>query len=272
MNLKFRVLTLKSVVPNLDDGVLIQLGSGSSSRNAERRGRKDSMAKRINEDEAEILIEEHLRDRGWQLTNFDVTRKRWREHLDGEEADRVFLYEGQVVAILEAKRPKKDLWAALEQAKGYARTYKKNTGRDVPLIFSSDAKIYLRQNLKANTLPEKIANFPTPSEFGEFFNPQATELYGTLRDYQRVAVSQVLGAVQAGRRRLYLQMATGTGKTITAAGVIAKLWSVGLNRRSLFLVDREALAIQTLKTKPIWAIISTWNGLQVVKKTNTEIF
>lgn len=76
------------------------------------------MAKRINEDEAEILIEEHLRDRGWQLTNFDVTRKRWREHLDGEEADRVFLYEGQVVAILEAKRQKKDLWAALEQAKG----------------------------------------------------------------------------------------------------------------------------------------------------------
>lgn len=42
-------------------------------------------------------------------------------------------------------------------------------------------------------------------------------------------------------------MATGTGKTITAAGVIAKLWSVGLNRRSLFLVDRQALAIQTLK-------------------------
>jgi len=42
-------------------------------------------------------------------------------------------------------------------------------------------------------------------------------------------------------------MATGTGKTITAAGVIAKLWSVGLIRRTLFLVDRDALAIQTVK-------------------------
>lgn len=201
----------------------------------------------INEDEAELLIEEHLRERGWNLTDFTVTRKRWRDHLDGEEADRVFLHEGQVVAILEAKKPGKDLWAALEQAKRYARTYKNNTGQDVSLLFASDGQVFLRQNLKANTLPERISQFPTPAEFGEFFRPQAVELHGTLRDYQRVAVSQVLAAVQSGRRRMYLQMATGTGKTITAAGIIAKLWSVGLIRRTLFLVDRDALAVQTVK-------------------------
>lgn len=201
----------------------------------------------INEDEAEILIEEHLRERGWKITDFETTRKRWRDHLDGEEADRVFLIDGRVVAIIEAKKPGKDLWAALEQAKGYARTYRKNTRFDVPLLFASDGQVFLRQNLKANTLPERITTFPTPAEFGEFFRPQATELHGNLRDYQRVAVSQILGAVQAGRRRMYLQMATGTGKTITAAGGIAKLWSVGLVRRSLFLVDRDALAMQTVK-------------------------
>jgi type I restriction enzyme R subunit len=201
----------------------------------------------INEDEAELLIEKHLRQRGWDVTDFTVTRKRWRDHLDGEEADRVFLHDDRLVAILEAKKPGKDLWAALDQAKRYARAYKRNTGHDVPLLFASDGKIYLRQNLKANTLPERISHFPTPAEFGEFFRPQATELHGTLRDYQRIAVSQVLGAVQAGRRRMYLQMATGTGKTITAAGIIAKLWSVGLIRRTLFLVDRDALAVQTVK-------------------------
>ena len=37
----------------------------------------------INEDEAELLIEEHLRAQGWSLTDFTLTRKRWREHLDG---------------------------------------------------------------------------------------------------------------------------------------------------------------------------------------------
>lgn len=201
----------------------------------------------INEDEAELLIEEHLRDQGWPLTDFTVTRKRWRGHLDGEEADRVFLNEGKVVAILEAKKPGRDLWAALEQAKGYTRAYKRSTGHEITLVFASDGKVFLRQNLKANTLPERIIKFPTPAEFGEILRPQALELHGTLRDYQRVAVSQVLAAAQAGRRRMYLQMATGTGKTITAAGVIAKLWSVGLIRRSLFLVDRDALAVQTVK-------------------------
>ncbi|WNC33055.1 MULTISPECIES: DEAD/DEAH box helicase family protein [unclassified Thermosynechococcus] len=203
--------------------------------------------KPINEDEAELLIEEHLRERGWNLTDFTVTRKRWREHLNGEEADRIFFHEEHLAAILEAKKPGKDLWAALEQAKRYARTYKENTGHNVPLIFASDGQIFLRQNLKANTLPERITRFPTPAEFGEFFRPQAVELHGTLRDYQRMAVSQVLAAVQAGRHRMYLQMATGTGKTITAAGIIAKLWSVGLIRRTLFLVDRDALAVQTVK-------------------------
>ena len=174
--------------------------------------------KPLNEDEAELLIEEHLRERGWNITDFAVTRKRWREHLDGEEVDRVFLREGRIVAILEAKKPDKDLWAALEQAKGYARIYKRNTAQDVPLLFASDGQIYLRQNLKANTLPERITVFPTPAEFGELFQPQASVLYGHLRDYQRIAVSQVLGGVQAGRRRMYLQMATGTGKTITPPG------------------------------------------------------
>ncbi len=41
--------------------------------------------KPINEDEAEILIEEHLRERGWNITAIALTRKRWRDHLDGEE-------------------------------------------------------------------------------------------------------------------------------------------------------------------------------------------
>lgn len=201
--------------------------------------------KSINEDEAELVIEEHLRERGWAITDFIITRKRWKEHLDNDEADRVFLHDGKVAAILEVKKPGKDLWAALEQAKSYARTYKRNTGHDVPLIFASDGKNYFRQNLKANTLPERIPKFPTLGEFNEIFRPQADVLLGTLRDYQRVAVSQVLAAAQAGRKRMYIQMATGTGKTMTGAGIIAKLWSLGLIQRALFLVDRDALAAQT---------------------------
>ena len=199
----------------------------------------------ISEKNAETLVQEHLRGQGWDLTEFSAVTRGFRDFLDGEEADFAFLLGGAPAALLEAKRPGKDLYAALEQAKGYARKYRQNGGSEIALIFASDGTTYLRQNLKANTLPEKVSGFPTPAEFREFFNPQAKLLLGTLRDYQRVAVSQVLGAIQGGRTRMYLQMATGTGKTITAAGIIAKLWSVGLLKRALFLVDRDALAAQT---------------------------
>jgi type I restriction enzyme, R subunit len=39
---------------------------------------------RINEDEAQALIEEHLRERGWEVTDLRITRNPWRDHLDGE--------------------------------------------------------------------------------------------------------------------------------------------------------------------------------------------
>jgi type I restriction enzyme R subunit len=87
---------------------------------------------------------------------------------------------------------------------------------------------------------------PTPAEFREFFFPQADILLGNLRDYQRMAVAQVVAAIQSGRSKMYIQMATGTGKTITAAGIIAKLWSIRLLRKALFLVDRDALAEQAV--------------------------
>ena len=46
---------------------------------------------------------------------------------------------------------------------------------------------------------------------------------------------------------MYLQMATASGKTITAAGIIAKLFDLGRIRKVLFLVDRDALATQTVE-------------------------
>src|ERR1700689_4930085 len=164
----------------------LSLASESEISNASGRlSLREARVQKINEDEAELLIEAHLRERGWDVTDFTVTRKRWREQLDGEEADRVFLHEGKIVAILEAKKPGRDLWAALEQAKGYTRTYKRNTGHEITVIFASDGKVFLRQNLKANTLPERVASFPTSAEFREILRPQALQLHGTLRDYQR---------------------------------------------------------------------------------------
>jgi type I site-specific restriction endonuclease len=68
----------------------------------------------INEDEGELLIEERLRAKGWNLTDFTLTRKRWPEHLNGEEVDRVFLDElGRAVDVPERHKPITDKYFAI---------------------------------------------------------------------------------------------------------------------------------------------------------------
>jgi len=65
-----------------------------------------------------------------------------------------------------------------------------------------------------------------------------------LHPYQRDAIAGVEGALLAGKRRMLVAMATGTGKTFTAIGLIYRLMKSGFARRILFLVDRRALAAQ----------------------------
>ncbi len=69
-----------------------------------------------------------------------------------------------------------------------------------------------------------------------------------LRPYQLKAVSALQRAVKDGKDRFLFEMATGTGKTLTAAAVI-KLFLHSRNaRRVLFLVDRLELEEQAKKT------------------------
>ena len=193
----------------------------------------------ISEEDARALIEEHMRKQGWDVTDFTILRR--AVSVDEGEADYVIYHDGAPAAIIEAKKPGKDLDAALEQAKGYARKIK------AFLIYSSDGYDWLFQNLRARTLPQPIPSFPTPAEFEIFFESKSPRLLGDLRPYQQASVSQVIASIRAGRRRMYLQMATASGKTITAAGIIAKLFDLGRIRKVLFLVDRDALATQTVE-------------------------
>ncbi len=67
------------------------------------------------------------------------------------------------------------------------------------------------------------------------------------RYYQENAINKVVEAVAKGNNRLLLVMATGTGKTYTAFQIIYRLWKAKKKKRILFLVDRTALAQQTMQ-------------------------
>ena len=123
----------------------------------------------ISEADAKSLIDEHLREQGWNLKDFSIIRKEYTTP-HGNSTDYIFLKEGVPFAILEAKKPGKDLYGALQQAKDYAKKFiKRNI--DIFLIFASDGKTFLKQNLKARTLPERIKKFPTPQELEEIITP-----------------------------------------------------------------------------------------------------
>ena len=68
-----------------------------------------------------------------------------------------------------------------------------------------------------------------------------------LRPYQKKAIVAIQQAVKKGSDRFLLEMATGTGKTLTAAAIIKLFLRTGNARRVLFLVDRLELEDQALK-------------------------
>lgn len=65
-----------------------------------------------------------------------------------------------------------------------------------------------------------------------------------MRDYQIEAVHSIQKAAELGKTRYLLEMATGTGKTLTCAAIIKLFLRTGNAKRVLFLVDRIELEEQ----------------------------
>ncbi|HWT55469.1 MAG TPA: DEAD/DEAH box helicase family protein, partial [Candidatus Microsaccharimonas sp.] len=68
-----------------------------------------------------------------------------------------------------------------------------------------------------------------------------------MRDYQIAAIRSIQSSAHAGKTRFLLEMATGTGKTLTCAGIIKLFLKTGNAKRVLFLVDRIELEEQAQK-------------------------
>ncbi|MGH7908738.1 MAG: DEAD/DEAH box helicase family protein [Thermodesulfobacteriota bacterium] len=68
-----------------------------------------------------------------------------------------------------------------------------------------------------------------------------------LRPYQLRAIAALQDAVRRGQTRFLFEMATGTGKTLTAAAVIKLFMRTGNAKRVLFVVDRLELENQAIK-------------------------
>ncbi|MCX6757773.1 MAG: DEAD/DEAH box helicase family protein [Candidatus Nomurabacteria bacterium] len=178
---------------------------------------------------------------------------------DKKRADFILYYKNNFpIAVVEAKDNTHSAGAGLEQAKQYAEIL------NIPFAYSTNGDEFVEYDFLIGT--EKtfpLNEFPDREElmrrFSESkdYNQEQKEVI--LQDYfidpsgkgpryyQENAINKVVEAVAKGKDRLLLVMATGTGKTYTAFQIIYRLWKSKKKKRILFLVDRTALAQQTMQ-------------------------
>lgn len=180
----------------------------------------------------------------------------------------------RLVGLVEAKKISKNIPSDLEQAKDYARRVEIKgeellIGRwgdyQVPFIFATNGRDYFQQVEEQSGIwyqdlrsrrnrGRALPAWFTPKDLREKLaqdEDQALERlaeeefsYLGLRPYQEEAIQAVEQGIRGGQRELLLAMATGTGKTRTAIGLIYRLIKSKTCRRILFLVDRKALGKQ----------------------------
>ncbi len=176
-----------------------------------------------------------------------------------KRADYILYYKNHLpIAIIEAKDNNHTAGAGLEQAKDYARSL------DIPFVYSTNGDEFVEFDfLKGTETTLQMSELPSPDELfrryseSKDYNEEQKEI--VLQDYfddpsgkgpryyQENAINKVVEAVAKGQDRLLLVMATGTGKTYTAFQIIYRLWKAKKKKRILFLVDRTALAQQTMQ-------------------------
>jgi type I restriction enzyme R subunit len=204
------------------------------------------------EADSRIVIDRKLRAAGWNIE--DANQVATEESAADGRADYLLLdSRGRPLAVIEAKRFSKDPTTAKIRAEEYARSLK------APFIFLGNGEVTCFWDYENH--PERLVeNFFTRGDLERLvaLRQQRRPLktipipkkvrFGSdereVREYQQECLAKVDSAIESGKRRLLVEMATGTGKTFTVALMLKRLFQAGRAQRVLFLADRIELARQ----------------------------
>lgn len=200
------------------------------------------------EENAKTLIDKNLEKEGWDLIN-DVEKEITTDSETRERADYLLKKNpNEFLALIEAKKKSPNgelLEPALDQGKRYAERL------NIKYIFSSDGDDIWFLNLYTNSR-KKISKFYSKQELIAMMNiddPDRNQYKGlpsTLRYYQKEAILRIIDGIDNKQLKMFLEMATGTGKTLTAGSLIEEILFTKRAKRVLFMVDRDNLKKQTL--------------------------
>lgn len=201
-----------------------------------------------NEAFSRVLIDAQLVDQGWDTKNTNAVR--YEVHVaDGTRADYVLCdRHGRSLAVIEAKKVAINPGEAEAQAKAYAEQL------NVPYIFLTNGEEIRFWEWQSEAFPRPVKTFFSQGDLerraatGQVKRDPLTipiDKHIVERDYQSDCIDTLCKEIATGRRKMLVEMATGTGKTRTAAALIKRLFEAGAITRVLFLVDRIPLAKQT---------------------------
>jgi type I restriction enzyme R subunit len=229
------------------------------------------------EGSSNIILENHIR---LNKANLDELGDDFENTTNGFIDYLLLDDKGFPFIVLEAKKEETNPLFAKEQARKYAQSQNCRF-----IILSNGNQHYLWDLDRGN--PNIITAFPTPDKVMGYssFKPNRDGLINEtikedyivitqkpdyyldprwmdetqrknyleenklrlLRKYQVRAIERIQEDVNSGKDRFLFEMATGTGKTLTAAAVMKLFLRTGNARRILFLVDRLELEDQADK-------------------------
>ena len=233
-----------------------------------------------------IVMEYYFTDGKVEIVGDDVSRN------EPKRADYLLLVKNNIpLALVEAKGENHDAMEGYQQVIDYAHIL------DVPFAYTTNGHQLIEIDMITGKTNDKlnINDFPykddlwkryidekglTPDEISLLNEPYFVDTSKSNpkkpRYYQRIAINRTIEAVAQGKNRLLLVLATGTGKTFTAFQICYKLWKSKTKRKILYLVDRNALADQTMQKdfKPFVdkGIMVKIKSNRIQKDTGYEIY
>lgn len=279
--------------------VTLQAAAAQAPAQATTRliARAEVAATKLDLDEAatRTLIDAQLRAAGWEANSETLRYSAGARPEKGHNraiaewptasgpADYALFLGKQCIAVIESKRSRKNVSAAIDQAQRYARVFRVNDGSGaesiggpwldapstyffVPFVFAINGRPYLKQletesgiwfrDVRKPTNHRRALNgWPTPdglvgrleqdiSAANDALKAKPIDFAFPLRPYQRHAIEAVEAQLAQDQRTMLLAMATGTGKTKLAIAMLYRLLEVQRFRCVCFVVDRNALGQQ----------------------------
>lgn len=194
-----------------------------------------------------VKIDAQLRDVDWQIDDGHSVRFEYTLP-DSTRADYVLCNRhGHSIAVLEAKKTSRSPRDGERQARAYAEQL------GVPFIYLSNGEELWAWEPAVEAHPRRVETLPSQLDLERLMalreqrrDPLTIPIDRRIveRDYQQNCIDTLCQEIKLGRRKMLVEMATGAGKTRTAAALVKRLFEAGLVGRVLFLVDRITLAKQ----------------------------